>query len=173
MKKFFLISLVLVLLGFGCNSTVFPSEPAVTMFEYENAQYGFSFSHPDYMEVRERPEEDQDFEYLGIKTKFFLSVRDTVHEEKPYSIALFYSAPGLTLEQFTRALDDSGSDVNIVSSEAVTINGVAMTKIISTTTMGEDKEHYLFTKGINMFIISVMIFENDTVTTFLDTFAVR
>lgn len=161
MRRFFAALAILAVAGFGCTKA--PDAPAVdpNATVYENTQYGFSFAYPENMDARQRPEEDQPTPYLGMETNFFLSLRDMVRDDKPTNIAWFYAAPGLTADGFVEALSASNASgaVQVKSTEDVTVNGLEMKKVTSTTEMGTDKTHYLIEREGTLVIISVFLSE--------------
>lgn len=161
MKRLFAALAILAVAGFGCvaKQEEVAVDPNATV--YENAQYGFSFAYPSNMELRQREEEVRADEYLGIQVDFFASLRDTVMDTKPTNVAWFYAAPGLTTDAFAAALVASNADgaVQVKSMEDVTVNGLAMKKVTSTTEMGKDKTHYLVDRDGTMLIVSVYLMQ--------------
>jgi len=164
MNRLLAIIAILSVVGFGCITKSQDVPPESEAGGYENAQYGFSFSYPTNLEVREREEANRATKYLGFDADFFISLRDTVRDVKPTNIAWFYAAPNMTVEKFTAALEASNSDgaVKVKSVEDVTVNGFAMKKMTSSTEMGEDKVHYLFDHNGTLIIVSVFIAEEET-----------
>lgn len=163
MKRLFATLAILAVAGFGCtnpgNDVPTAVDPSWTV--YENAEYGFSFAYPSNMELRQREEEDRADDYLGIQVDFFASLRDTVMDSQPTNVAWFYAAPGLTTEAFTEALvaSNAGGAVQVKSTEDVTVNGIAMTKVVSTTEMGKDKTHYLVDRDGTTLVVSVFLMQ--------------
>jgi|GEM_PF-2044860 len=166
MKKFtpyLFVVVVAVIVGgifyFQPKQTDTAGEEAVST-EYRNEQYAFSFTHPSEMEVRIREEANRQTDYLGLPVDFFISLRDVEREAKPLNIAFFYAAPGLTVDAFKTALEASDpASVKVTSTEDVEINGLKMTKVINTTALGADKQHYLFDRNGQTVIISVFLTE--------------
>jgi len=177
MKRLLIAFAILAVAGFGCvskqNQEAAVVDPNAT--RYENAQYGFSFAYPSNLEVRQREENIRATPYLGIDADFFISLRDTVRDTKPTNIAWFYAAPGLTADAFTAALVASNPNgaVQVKSVEDVTVNGLDMKKVTSTTEMGDDKTHYLFERNGSLVIVSVFLQEDaawSEVLATMDTF---
>lgn len=176
MKKLAVIFFSLALLGAGCfgpkpepvpeNSLVFEFDGTT----YTSDAYGFSIDYPSNMEMKVRPPETQGTSYQGIPAMFFVSLRDTVREAEPVSIAYFYAAENLTVEAFEAALVAfDPPNVSVISKETYTQGGLTITRITSTTAMGENKTHYLFPNGSNMIIVSQMMLEDEAFTPVLKT----
>ncbi len=162
MKKL-LSSLALVaLVGFGCASSA-PAPTASSDAHYVNQEFGFTLDHSEAIEIRDREAENRADDYLGLTVDFFASVRNVTREEKPVSLAFFYAVPGLSVEEFTSALEasDPNGAVKVIAEEDVDVTngGVAMKKITSTTQMGTDKIHYLWDHDGTTIIASVIIGE--------------
>lgn len=161
MKRLLAALAILAVAGFGCVGAQdqVAVDPSATV--YENAQYGFSFAYPSNLEVRQRPDADRQTQYLGVDADFFVSLRDTVKDSKPTNVAWFYAVPGMTVDTFTAALVASNASgaVQVKSTEDVTMNGLEMTKVTSTTEMGEDKTHYLVDRDGTLVIVSVFLLE--------------
>ncbi len=163
---------VLAVVGFGCVKDT----PTVTApsyegwIAYENTDYGFALAYPTNLELRTRPAELQDTEYVGLPVKFFASLRDTTRSEKAENLAYFYAAEGVTLEAFTTALAASDPG-NIVVKETSDLSqgGLSMKKIISTTALGADKVHYLFWKDSTLVIISQFLGEDEAFAPVFET----
>jgi len=164
MKKLLIAAAFLALVGFGCakspasTATVVPAD---FVNSYENSQFGISFAFPAGVEMRQREEENRPQKYLGIDVDFFASLRNVVRDEKATNLAFFYAAPKLSTDAFVTALEATNADgaVKVTSTEDVTINGIPMKKITSTTEMGTDKVHYLFDAKDSTIIVSRFIYE--------------
>ncbi len=139
-----------------------PAAAPVAMTHYADADHGFAFDYPSVWNLNERATDLQDNNYLGLTSKFFLSLADPTTETKPETIARFYAADGVTADQFTAALlaSDPGN-VTIKETTDVNQNGLAMKKVVSTTASGYDKTHYLFYHGETLVIISVILQEDE------------
>jgi hypothetical protein len=172
MKRLFIALLLVPVLGMGCvGAGQSPTgETVVTDNTYKNAQYGFSFAYPTSVEVHVREDSLRPSVYLGLDVDFFASVRDTVREEKPVNLAYFYDAKDLTTDAFTTALTASDASISVKSTEDVTINAIPLTKIVSTTAVGVDKTHYLFTASDgSTIIVSVFLYEEEYFQPIFDT----
>ncbi len=169
-------ALVVIAIGLAAAYALFrPSAPAPEPFAgetYANEQYGFSFMYPADMEVRVREENVRQTTYLGQDADFFASLRDTVRDAKPTNIAYLYAVPGLTPERFKEALTASGPGIAVTSTEEVKTNGLILTKVVSTTEIGDDKIHYLFDRNGTMIVVSVFIGETEPFAPILQTFRV-
>ncbi len=163
MKRLFAALAILAVAGFGCTNAGSDVPAAVdpSWTVYENGQYGFSFAYPSNMEVRQREEDVRPTQYLGVDADFFISLRDTVRDAKPTNVAWFYGASGLTVKAFEAALVASNANgaVQVKSSEKVTVNGLELTKVVSTTELGTDKVHYLVDRDGTLVIVSVFLAE--------------
>lgn len=163
MKKIIVVFALLVIAGFGCQKFGGGS-PKVEIpdgwMTYESADYGFSVSYPDNMELRQRPEEVQNSTYAGLQGKFFLSLRDIKREEKPVTIATFYAFKDTSVEEFSESLQASDPE-NITIKEITDVaqGGINTKKMVSTTAVGLDKTHYLFTNNENLIVIGVILQE--------------
>lgn len=168
MNKIAVILFSLALLGAGCfgpKPEETPEKNLVFEFEgttYTSDAYGFSIDYPTNMEMKVRPPEVQDTTYLGIPAKFFVSLRDTVREADPLSIAYFYAAENLTIDAFEAALVASDPEfISVTAKETYSQGGLTITKITSTTAMGENKVHYLVPSGSQMIIVAQMMLEDE------------
>ncbi len=163
MKKLLIALSIVVLAGFGCAKA--PAETdgpsADGSWPYINNDYGLQMTLPTGVEVRTREDENRKTEYLGLDADFFASLRNTVRESKATNLAYFYAVPKFSADNFAKALEASNATgaVKAKSIEDVTINGIAMKKITSTTEMGEDKIHYLFDAKDSTIIVSQFIGE--------------
>ena len=176
MKRLAIILASLALVGAGC----FGGQEEETLeknlvFEFDGTTYtsdtyGFSIDYPTNMEMKVRPPENQDTSYLGLPMKFFVSLRDTVREADPLSIAYFYAAENLTLEAFEAALVASDPpNISVSAKETYTQGGLTITKVTSTTAMGENKLHYLFPSGTSMIIVSQIMLEDEAFDPIIQT----
>jgi len=163
MKKLLIALSILAIAGFGCakgpGATDGPS--ADGSWPYINKDYGLSMTLPTGVEVRSRQDGSPLTKYLGFDADHFASLRDTVRESKATNLAYFYAVSKMSADDFAKALEASNAAgaVKAKSIEDVTINGVAMKKITSTTEMGEDKIHYLFDAKESTIIVSQFIGE--------------
>ncbi len=165
MLKHLLASLSLIAVaGFGCRS--FPLSPSTAPAEteqstgYQNSQYGFGFDYPKSMDVHNRTDETRATDYLGMNVDFFVSLRDIVMDTKPTTIAYFYAVtPAITADGFKISLEATNPNgaVKVTNVEDVTVNGIAMKKVTSTTEMKQDKTHYLFDTNGSTIIVSVFL----------------
>lgn len=173
MKRAFIALALVALTGFGCSPapTNDQADTSTAAGPYENSQYGFAFTYPDNMEVHVRSDDTRQTEHVGIPVDFFASLRDTKREDKPVNLAYFYAAPNTTTEQFVAALEASDPAVKVKSQESVTINDIAMTKIVNSTAVGTDKTYYLFDgKDGSKVIVSVFLNEDQNFDPVLQTF---
>jgi hypothetical protein len=162
-----LVLIALVLTAFGCQKFGGASSKVSIpsgWTTYSDATYDFSMSYPETMEINERPSDKQDSTYAGLSGKFFLSLRDISREdENAATLALFYAFRDVTVEQFSDSLKASDPDnVTIKETTDLVQGGISMKKIISTTALGFDKTHYLFTRGGNLIVVSVVLGEGET-----------
>lgn len=129
---------------------------------YKNIDYNFALAYPENIEINQRAVDKLDSTYAGLSGKFFVSVRDIKRENEAVTLALFYAFKNLTIEEFSTALvtSDQGN-ITIKETTDVIQNGIVMKKIISTTAMGMDKTHYLFTSGDNLIVISIVLGEEE------------
>ncbi|OGL67228.1 hypothetical protein A2856_04200 [Candidatus Uhrbacteria bacterium RIFCSPHIGHO2_01_FULL_63_20] len=164
MKRLFASAAILMLVGAGCAG-----RPDEDLTEYANAQYGFAFDYPDGLEVRVRPDDVRAAKYLGLDVDFFASLRDLTKGEKPENIAFFYAAEGLSADTFVQALEGSGPAIAVKSREDLRKNGIALTKITSTTESGEDKTHYLFDRGGHTVIVSEFLYQHELFAPILES----
>lgn len=172
MKKFLLVLSIFAVAGFGCANG-----PGGTdgIGPYVNSDYGISMTLPTDVEVRTREDENRPTKYLGLDADFFASMRDTVRDEKATNLAYFYAVSKLSADDFAKALEASNAAgaVKAKSIEDVTINGILMRKVTSTTEMGEDKIHYLFDAKDKTIIVSQFIGEEKEFDPIFATIAVR
>ncbi len=177
MKKLLIAAALLALVGFGCAKVPTAMSDAIPEGgkAYENAQYGISLALPKDVEMRQREDAVRTAKYLGLDVDFFASLRDTVREEKAVNLAFFYAVSKMSTDEFAKALEASGTNgaVKVKSTEDLTINGVAMKRITSTTEMGEDKVHYLFDAKDSTIIVSEFIGENEEFEPILGTISVK
>jgi hypothetical protein len=178
MKKLLIALTIVVLAGFGCTKapaaeTGGPS--ADGSWPYMNADYGFQMTLPPGVEMRQREEENRPMKYLGLDADFFASLRDVERESKATNLAFFYAMPTMSTEDFAKALEasDATGDVKVTSTEDVTINGIAMKKVTSTTEMGEDKVHYLFEAKDKTIVVSRFLNEEVAFEPIFATIAMR
>lgn len=162
----------MLLLGAGCTwgkqEEVKPVASPEFKEKYEDADYGFSFRFPGYMETHLRDKDTRAYKYLGLDVDFFLSLRDTVREDKPISLAYFYAAKGLTTDGFVEAIKNNKDEVKSI--EDVELGGVAAKRIVSTTqTAGLEKTHYVFERNESLIIVSVFLEEEKAVELVLGT----
>ena len=165
MKRFLIALSLVVLAGAGCAKHV--TAPDLTA--YENAPYGFAFDYPKNMEIHVPTEATRKVPYLGIAGEYFIALRDTVAEEKPLNIASFFAA-GLTVDDFVKKLEASGTGIVVKSKEPVEKNGLKMTKVTSTTESGEEKIHYLFDHAGTTVIVEEFLYQHDAFAPILDSF---
>ncbi|HBR80090.1 MAG: hypothetical protein UX09_C0048G0003 [Candidatus Uhrbacteria bacterium GW2011_GWE2_45_35] len=163
MKKFIpIILFVLLFSGFGCQKTQSVKVP-FGWTNFESVDYNFSLAYPDSMELKERPLDQQDSTYAGLQGKFFLSLRDVEREESSTTLALFYAMKDVDYKKFEDSLVASDPEsITIKESTDINQGGIPMKKVVSTTALGEDKIHYLFTSGENLIVISVVLREEET-----------
>ncbi len=177
MKKLLIAAALLALVGFGCAKAPVATNVAVSEGgkSYDNAQYGISLTLPRDVEMRQREDAVRKTKYLGLDVDFFASLRDLVRDAKPTNLAFLYAAPKLSVDDFEKALVASSENgaVKVKSTEDVTIGGIAMKKITSTTEMGEDKVHYLFDAKGSTIIVSEFIGENEEFEPILGTISVK
>lgn len=175
MNKFLAVVALVALTGFGCAAKApVASGPANTQ-TYENAEYGFSFMYPANDEVHVRDADLRADTYLGQKMDFFASLRDLhrTGETAAINLAFLYAAKGLTVAQFRQGLEESGKNVAVKGVVPVTINGIALTKVTSTTDIGVDKVHYLLERNGTTVVFSVFINENKNFDPILQTLKVQ
>lgn len=129
---------------------------------YTDADHGFAIDYPKTWNLNTRSTDVQDSDYLGLKTKFFISIADPTKSDKPETIARFYAADGVTVDQFTSALlaSDPGN-ITIKETTDVTENGLPMKKIVNTTASGVDKTQYVFLHDQTLVIVSVILQQDD------------
>lgn len=169
-----LILIALTLTAFGCQKFGGGS-PKVNVpsgwTTYTDTAYNFSVSYPDNLELNQRSGESQDSTYIGLNGKFFLSIRDLGREtEKVATMALFYAFKNVTVEQFTKALQDSDPDnITIRETTDVVQGDISMKKIVSSTAMGVDKTHYLFQNGEDLIVISLILGEDEAFKPIFET----
>lgn len=175
MKKLLALAAVLALSGFGCAKAPAAAPAKAMPVVYESAEFGFEFNHPENDEVRERSAENRPDTYLNRAVDFFASLRDNKREgeEKPVNIAYFYAFKDMTPAQFKQALMESGDNVAVKSMDPVELNGVAFTKVVSTTDMGIDKIHYLLERDGTLLIFSAFIREEGNLEEIFKTFRVK
>lgn len=169
MKRLLILLSAVAIAGAGCFGG---SEPAAT-FEgtaYENETFGFAFDYPSNMEVRNRPEEQWDYSYVGKDTKLFASLRDTVITENVDTIAYFLAAPDLSVDDFVAGLEASDEAINVTSREELKVNDLEYTKLVNTTAFGQDKAHYLFELEGQTIIVSIFLFQDEPFEPLLGTF---
>jgi len=163
MKRLLISLCAVALLGAGCLGFG-PRESAfVPVFEnggvYTNSEFGFVLEYPSELEVRVRPDDVRESTYLGMDVDFFASLRDITRDDSSINIAYFFSIPELTLDEFTAALEASSENVEVVSVEDFQANDLSMKKIVSTTDIEIDKQHYLFEHGGTTILLSVFLEE--------------
>lgn len=176
MKRLLIALSIVVLAGFGCAKAPVTNGPSADgSWPYVNNDYGLQMTLPTGVEVRTREAENRKSDYLGFDADHFASLRDTVRDEKATNLAYFYAVPKLSADDFAKALEASNATgaVKAKSIENVTINGIAMKKITSTTEMGEDKIHYLFEVKDSTIIVSQFIGEEAKFDPIFATIAVR
>lgn len=137
--------------------------------DYSNDEYNFTFSYGNDFNAKTREEDNRDFEYLGEDVDFFLSFRDVVSDKKPVSIAFFYALPGGDMERFETMVNDSDKAGEVKRTESMDVNGIDVTKVISSTAAGTDKTHYLFKRGDVLIISSVFLNQEDSFEQVLET----
>lgn len=163
LKRLFASLTVIVVLGFGCTSTITPKaeSPAEELSTgYQNSQYGFGFDYPKSMDVHNRTDETRATDYLGMNVDFFVSLRDVVMDTKPTTVAYFYAVtPQITSDTFKASLEASSPNgaVKVTNVEDISINNIDMKKITSTTEMDQDKTHYFFQQADSTIIVSVFL----------------
>ena len=168
MKRFLLIVGALAILGAGCVKATTPSAMSGA---YRQPDYGFAFQYPaETMDAHERASAIQDFAYLGLPVKYFVTLRDTVRDMGATNLAAFYAAENLSTDAFIEALVASGAKREDVAQEAVKNGEIAMTKVTSPTESGETKTHYLFDHSGKTIIILVYLFEDEAFKPVLATF---
>jgi hypothetical protein len=170
MKRLIATLTLFVLAGAGCAAKAPTPHAAEGMTTYENAQYRFAIDHPKEVEMTERAEDLRKTKYLGIDVDFFASLRDTVKEDKPLTLASFYVAKGLSVDAFKKALEASGPGIKVTKIEDMTVNGVKLVKVTSSTEAGEDKFHYLYVHGGQTLVIGEFLFVHDEFAPILATF---
>jgi hypothetical protein len=175
--KSLLISLgILMLVGAGCFSVGNLPEEYESPFEnpntYTNTEFGFALDYPETHDVNVRGDDVRSQEYVGIEMEFFASLRDMVREDgTPENIFWMYAKEGLSVEEFTDALVNTGNGhVAISSTETATYNDIEMTKVESTTEVDMPKLHYLFDRNGTTIVLSIFLHENETSLPFLESF---
>ena len=172
----FLCSLLMI--GAGCprfyeadtlSQTVKPDFEASL---YTNVDYGFGFYYPSSMDVKPRPAEEWETDYLGLPADFFLSVRNNKQSEGERENLLFFYATkeSVALDQFLEALTSSDpASIQILETEEYTQGGLTLTKVISTTASGTDKIHYLFWQKDRLIILSDFLLQEENTTPLIST----
>jgi hypothetical protein len=178
--SFFFIGMILFLglLGSGCprlsQKDETPSNPATQKdFTYQDSLYGFIFDYPSGVEMKPRPIEIQDTDYLGIPMKFFASLRDYRQGgESPENIFFFYAAnKDLTIDDFTKALIASDpTSITISQTQSFEQGGLSLTKIINTTASGVEKTHYLFWQNGQLIVLSQFLHQTEVADSMIKTF---
>lgn len=173
MKKLLAVGALLAFAGFGCAKPA-PAPVAVVAFPvlYQNVQYGFSFRHAEDIDVRVREEQNRKDTYAGKDADFFISVRDLVREgeKEPLNLAFVYAFPHLTPAQFKQVFLEANPNAAVKDLAPVTLNGVAMQRMVNTTDMGTDKIHYLLERADGTLVVfSVFIQEEDNLKPILET----
>lgn len=158
MKKLLIALSLVALAGFGCAKGPVATNESPSAVAND---YGIEMTLPDGVEMRAREDKNRATEYLGLEADFFASLRDTVRDEKATNLAYFYAVSKISADDFKAALEASNATgaVKAKSIEDVTVNGIAMKKVTSTTEMGEDKVHYLFDAKDKTIIVSRFIGE--------------
>lgn len=177
MKKSFsllpFILIALTLTAFGCQKFGGAS-PKVNVPDgwatYKNTDYNFSLSYPEKIEVNQRSVDNLAATYVGLSGKFFISIRDTEREDGVATLAQFYAFSDVSVEQFSEGLvaSDPGS-ITIKETTEVEQGGIAMKKIVSTTALGVDKIHYLFERGGNLIVVSIVLGEEEAFAPIFET----
>jgi len=171
MKRLLILISTIALVGVGCFGT--KSETFETDFigaTYENNEFGFAFDYPETMEVRTRPQEDRSYEYIGMNTDFFASLRDTTELEQPVSLVWMMAIPRTNIEQFSATLEGADEAIKIKSIEEVEINDLTLTKVVNETAMEVDKTHYLLNTEDGLTIIfSVFLNTDEDIAPVLET----
>jgi len=175
MKKFFPFLIVAAVAAIIAAIFFFqpkaPSEPVADTNVYQNDQYKFGFTYPKNLDVRVREDENRQTDYLGMPVDFFISLRDVEREEKPVTLAVFYASPTLSIDAFKTALEASDpASVKVTATEELSIGGLAMTKVTSTTAIELPKTHYLFDREGQTVIVSVILQEEANFAPVLETF---
>lgn len=163
MKKLLATLTLVVLAGAGCANPF--AKPA-----YTNDTYGFSMDFDaNVIEMRDRPEEDQPYTYLGLETTYFATLRlKETETEKPNNLAAFYAVPKMDAEAFKKVIE-AGKGMKVVSTSEETVNNVTLTTVVSTTEAGDDKTHYLFDHDGQTVIVSEYIYQHDAFAPILAT----
>lgn len=170
MKRFFLALSLVAVLGFGCpekkgeltvtNESATENEAGSNV--YSNSQYGFELTLPSTVEAKPRPEEEQATDYLGLPVQFFVSIRDLVRDEKTVlNLAYVYAVPDLTVDGLVEALEKSSAKVKVSARDVMDVNGVEVTKVVSSTEAGDDKTHYVFQGKDVTIVISVFLYQDE------------
>lgn len=176
-KLFWVIAVVVIALA-GVYGYMSYSDPGADQADQEMAEfpndytsdeYNFAFSYGNDFNAKTREEDNRDFEYLGEDVDFFLSFRDVVSDKKPVSIAFFYALPGGDLERFETMVNDSDKAGEVKRTESMDVNGIDVTKVVSSTAAGTDKTHYLFKRGDALIISSVFLNQEDSFEQILET----
>ena len=175
MKKLLAVAALLALAGFGCAK---PAEDPTAAFTqtYQNAQYGFSFRHPENVDVRVREDENRKDTYVGKDADFFISIRDLkrVGETAPINLAYVYAFPKMTPAQFKQAFLETNPDAAVKDLAPVTLNGVSLQRMVNTTQIGDDKIHYLWEKADGTLVVfSVFSGEEPNLKPILQTLSVQ
>lgn len=170
-KYFILLFLfVFIFLGIGCrfvsqeekNSYLSPFSEGLI---YQSENYGFLFDYPKNIEVEERPLFQQQTMYLNIPVQFFLSIKQPSKEisETTENIFYLYVTENIAdIQTFQEQLEASDPEnIQVLSTEHIEQNGLALTKIISTTALGVEKTHYLFWQENTLIIFSQFLHQED------------
>lgn len=180
-RSFFFSSFLLLsflLLGAGCPrfyQTNPVSETIKPDFEaslYTNTDYGFGFYYPSSMDVKPRPAEEWQTEYLGLSADFFLSVRSSKQSSDDLENLLFFYATkeSVDVDQFLEALTSSDPvSIQILETEEIKQGGLILTKVISTTASGMDKIHYLFSQKDRLIILSEFLLQEEQTIPLIST----
>ena len=156
---------VLLLTGFGCakEAPITVEEIASDSVEkgsYKSEDFGFTFSHPTYLEINRRNQENWAFTYLNKDFLFFASLKDTTRGDKnPENILYMYAWPKADVDDFDAALKESDPAVEITSREDLQIGEANMTRFISTNASKTPKTHYVWEHEGNLIVFSVILGE--------------
>ena len=173
-RSFFERSIVigcLLLFGFGCKQVAkVPVEPEKPLQTYTSSDYAFALDYRYPFEVKERDVAIRPQTYLGLDTSFFASVRDLVTDTTPMNLAYVYAyTPARSVDELIGALEKSGPGIHLEKKETMTIHGIEVTKLLSSTQSGDKKTHYVFDTNGSTIVFSVFLYLEDAFQPILDS----
>ncbi len=174
MKKVVLAFAALALvvgMGAGCKGEETPYETATTVPTwpaYSNEEFGFSFQYPGMYNLKEK-EIDDTTKYLDQEMRFILSLVDPTRGEKDDPIVFVYFAEGMNMDEFKAALNNEyAGGTEILREEKINQGGFMVTEMENTTSVSNNKIHYLHEHKNGLLIFSVFLYE---VENFAEIFA--